>query len=258
VGARWIGTAGSVSYTLAYMYTHQLTPPIPSGFYQRWDEEKGALENDIEVILTFPRQHLVGFSLEYLLPNPVSTVVRLEASYVPNNWFAGASVPSGELYSKDFVLGEDFWTFLPKYKKQVLSYGVQMMRPTFLRFLNPNQTFMLVAQFLHSVVLDFDPAERIVSVPGFDSTKTRQHTFTVVGAITTSYLHGMLQPKIVGAYIPAPGAHSGFLIAELGLLLGNSWRMQVGWINFFGQDPYQGVGLFRDRDEAYLRVLYQF
>ena len=265
LGVRWIGALGKVSYTLVYYYTHQLSPPVPTGFYQRWNEAKGAIENDIDVQLAFPRQHITGFSLEYMFQSPVSTVFRLEAAYTPNAHYSGASVPSGDLVSNDFVAGEDFWTNLPTFEKHVFSYGMQLMRPTFIRALNPNQTFMFVFQALHSVVLDYDKTERYVSVPGFDSTMTKQHSLTLVGAIVTNYLHGMLQPKIVGVYIPdlynkkySEACHAGFLITELGILLGNSWRMQVGWINFFGQDPYKSVGLFRDRDEAYLRIRYQF
>ncbi|MFH1531742.1 MAG: DUF1302 family protein [Pseudomonadota bacterium] len=270
VGARWIGNLGNVSYTLVYYFTHQLTPPVPTGFYQRWDEAKGAINNDIDVQLAFPRQHIAGFSLEYMFQSPVSTVFRLEASYTPNEHFSGASVPSGDLISNDFVAGEDFWTNLPTFEKHMFSYGVQFMRPTFIRPLNPNQTFMFVLQALHSVVLDYKKSERMVSVPGFDSTATKQHSLVTVVAVVTNYLHGLLQPKIVLAYIPdlyhpawheqwkAKNSDSGFLITELGFLLGNSWRMQVGWCNFFGRDPYKGVGLFRDRDEAYLRIRYQF
>jgi len=269
-GVRWIGAAGKLSYTLVYYYTHQLSPPVPTGFYQRWNEAKGALDEDIDVQLAFPRQHITGFSLEYMFQAPVSTVFRLEASYTPNAHFAGASVPSGDLVSHDFVAGEDFWTYLPTYEKHMVSYGVQLMRPTFIRALNPNQTFMFVLQALHSVVVDYDEDERMVSVPGFDSTMAKQHSLVTVFAIVTNYLHGLLKPKIVAVYIPdlahpawheewkAENSDSGFLIAELGILLGNSWRAQVGWANFFGRKPYKGVGLFRDRDEAYLRLRYQF
>ena len=270
IGARWIGALGNVSYTLVYYFTHQLTPPVPSGFYQRWDKTQGAIEEDIDVQLTFPRQHITGFSLEYMFQSPVSTIFRLEASYTPNAHFSGASVPSGDLISEDFVAGQDFWTNLPTFEKHMFSYGIQLMRPTFIRALNPNQTFMFVLQALHSVVLDYKESERYVSVPGFDSTMTKQHSLTTVAAVVTNYLHGLLQPKIVLVYIPDlyhPAWHdkwkkqnsdSGFLITELGFLIGNSWRMQVGWANFFGRKAYKGVGLFRDRDEAYVRIRYQF
>ena len=264
LGVRWIGALGNVSYTLVYYYTHQLSPPVPTGFYQHRDEAKGAIEDDIDVHLAFPRQHITGFSLEYMFQAPVSTIFRLEAAYTPNAHFAGASELAGSL-SNEFLDNGDLWWTLPTYEKHVFSYGMQLMRPTFIRPLNPNQTFMFVLQALHSVVLDYDETERYVSVPGFDSTMTKQHSLTIVGAIVTNYLHGMLQPKIVGVYIPdlynkkySEACHAGFLITELGILLGNSWRMQVGWINFFGQDPYKSVGLFRDRDEAYLRIRYQF
>jgi len=259
LGLRWLGSVADISYTLVYYWTHQLSPPVPTGFYQRWDEAQKALEGDVEVILEFPRQHIMGFSVEYMFKDPVSTIFRLEASYTPNAHYAGASVPAGELFTDDFVVGQDLYTRLPTFEKHVASYGVQLMRPTFIRFLNPKQTFMLVGQLLHSIILDFDSSERMVSVPGYDSTLVgTRHSFTVVGAIVTDYLHGMLRPSLVGAYIPQSDAHSGFLSARLGILLGNSLRMLVGYTSFFGQDPYKGLGLFRDRDEAFLRVTYQF
>ena len=269
IGARWIGALGNVSYTLVYYFTHQLSPPVPTGFYQHYNEAKGAIEDDIDVQLAFPRQHITGFSLEYMFKSPVSTIFRLEASYTPNAHFAGASELAGNLHNEFLENGDLKWT-LPTYEKHMFSYGMQLMRPTFIRALNPNQTFMFVFQALHSVVLDYKKSERMVSVPGFDSTATKQHSLVTVVAVVTNYLHGLLQPKVVLAYIPdlyhpawhekwkAQNSDSGFLITELGFLIGNSWRMQVGWANFFGRHAYKGVGLFRDRDEVYARIRYQF
>lgn len=258
LGVRWLGTLGSFSYSLVYYWTHLLSPPIATGFYQRWDKARGALESDVDVMLEFPRQHITGFSLEYLFKAPVSTVARLEASYTPNGVFSGASVPAGELVTDNFEVGKDLYTRLPTFQKHLLSYGVQLMRPTFIRWLNPNQTFMLVAQFLHSIILDYDEKERMVAAAGYDSTRVSRHSMTIGGAIMTSYLHGLLVPSVSGGYLPQGGAHSGFLSLRLGLVLGTSMRAALTYTAFFGQDAYKGLGLFRDRDEVNLAASYQF
>jgi len=263
LGARWVGSLGVLSYSLVYYWTHQITPPIPTGFVQLYDPTRGALEVDRstgnavidEVFLDYPRQHIAGFSLEYAFQSPVSTIVRLEASYTPNATYPAVS--SAEKTTPDYVDGQDLYTSLLTYEKHVASWGIQLMRPTFIRFLNPTQTFMFVAQALHTMVLDWDSKERYLDIPNLDSTETKQHSLTLVGAVTTSYLHGMLAPKIVGAYIPGP-APSGFVTAQMAMLFGNHWRAAVGATMFFGEDPYKGLGLFRDRDEVFARLQYQF
>jgi len=269
LGVRWKGTISDLTYSLVYYWTHQMSPPVPTHFVQFLDPSSpwGALSEDIEVHLEFPRQHILGLSLDYAFNNPIGAVVRFEAAYEPNRTYPAIS--SADKFSEDYVPFQNSLTRLATYQKQVFSYGFQIMRPTFIRFLNPEQTIMLVLQAMDTVVFSDNNKDRFVDVPGYDSTevmlkKTKlggsyyeAHQVTLVASAFTYYLHGLLMPRITGVYIPGPD-QGGFVTGSLGLTLGTSWRAALGATFFFGEDPYKNIGLFRDRDEVFGRLTYQF
>ena len=280
LGARWKGTLGDATYTLVYYWTHQLTPPVPTGYRLQWQNpagfemkagkisEVGALEQGATVELEYPRQHITGFSLDYTFNHPIGSVVRLEAAFEPDRTYPTASWPKLDKYHvpQFDVLGwndlnpEDRidQTFaLPTHQKKVLSYGVQIMRPTFIRWLNPKNSIMLIAQFMHTWIVDFDKNQRILDVPGYDTTLSKEHSMTIVGSFFTYYLNGLIMPRFVGVYIPGE-FQGGFIHGQLNFNVGTHWRITAGTAWFFGEHPYKHVGLFRDRDEVYLRVRYQF
>jgi len=47
------------------------------------------------------------------------------------------------------------------------------------------------------------------------------------------------------------------LSTNLNFAFGNNWRIKLGYNLILGDDPYRGLGLFRDRDEVNLRIRYQ-
>ncbi len=251
-GARWQGEIGNFTYTLVYFYTHQLSPPIPLYTYAQYE----AGQEGVDVYLGFPRQHIAGLSLETALPYPLGTNLKFEAAFEPNRTY---TLHSAENSLTDRIPynapNGDTYTFFHMKKKKVFSYAVSFQQPLLLDFLNREQSIWVVAQFMHTWITDFDASDRIVEVPGYDGTLSKRHSFTVVGAIFTNYLHGLLSPRIVGAWLPDNG---GFLSAQMGVTLGDHWRFRVAWNGFFGDNPYKGVGLFRDRDEVNVTLKYQF
>jgi len=179
--------------------------------------------------------------------------MKLEAAFEPDRTY-----PVHSLKKKlKTVVDDDIGAFVywDNPKKKVLSYGATVQQPLLLDFLNPEQSIMLVLQFMHTWIADFDAKDQIVEIPGYDSTLAKKHTFRVIGALMTSYLHGQLSPKVVGVYIPGQG---GMVSAQLNSVLGNHWRLGLAVNQFFGGDPYNGMGLFRDRDEVNATVRYQF
>lgn len=265
LGARWKGTLGDLTYNLVYFWTHQLSPPVPTKFVARHtDNPYGAVDDQVEVFLEYPRQHIMGLSLDYTFNHPIGTVMRFEAAFEPDRTYP---VASDVLRKPDeFVPFEDQWTYLETHKKKVVTAGVQLMRPTFINFINPNQTIMLIVQAMYSRVLDFEAEEHIIDVPGYDSTESNVESLTLVFSAFTYYFHGLLMPRLVAAYIPAkdfgfdlPDTYGGgFVSGTFNFVLGTNWRATLGYTQFFGDNPYKGVGLFRDRDEAFARLRYQF
>lgn len=280
-GARWRGEIGNFTYSLVYFYTHVISPPIPELTYTPF-----ASGGDLEIWLDFPRQHIVGASMETTIPNPVTLNVKFEAAFEPDRTYPVSSqkpmlVPTG-VDGLDATTGMatrngvyyDYGLLMNKYdrvarfdnpKKKVLSYALTLQRPLQFNWLNPEQSVMLVLQFMHTAILDFDSSDMAVEIPGYDTTVLQPHSFKLIGAIFTSYLHGMLSPKIVGvwAFARDPSGElvdqGGLLSASLGMAFGDHWRLNLALNEFFqGHSKYDGLGLFADRDEVNLSVRFQF
>jgi hypothetical protein len=279
-GARWKGEIGNVTYSLVYFYTHVISPPIPEFTYTPF-----ASGGDLEVWLGFPRQHIVGLALETTIPNPVTMNVKFEAAFEPDRTYpvssqkampaptgvdgldsAGKATRGGVLYDHGLLLNQyDVIARFDNPKKKVLSYALTLQRPLQFDWLNPEMSTMLVFQFMHTAILDFDTADMAVEVPGYDTTIVQPHSFKLIAALFTSYLHGMLTPRITGvwAFSADPNGElvdqGGLLSVGLGMAFGDHWRLNFALNEFFqGHSKYDGLGLFADRDEVNLSVKFQF
>jgi len=249
-GARWKGDLSSnLSFSLAYFYTHQISPPIPM-FYDQYPGDPNHLKR---AVLEFPRQHVVGFSLEYVLESPIGLVARLEAAYEPDRSFPGRS----DKFYEDPKKVPNRFVFEAE-KKQAVSYAVVLQRPTMIRFLNPTQNFILIAQFMHTYLpnLSKKDKERWLNIPAFNDNTLESHEMRAVIAITTNYMNGFIAPKLVGVYsLPdSEGDMGGLYTFDVTFRFGEYWRMKVAVTDFFGSDPYKGIGLFRDKDEVNLSL----
>jgi hypothetical protein len=95
-----------------------------------------------------------------------------------------------------------------------------------------------------------------VAIPGYDTTKLAEISTTYALGIVTSYFQGLMSPTIVGVY--DENNNAGLVSTALDFTIGNMWRIKLAYNFIEGEHPYQGLGLFRDRDEVNLRVRCQF
>jgi hypothetical protein len=268
-GARWKGNIGTAfTYSLVYYYTHQMTPPV--NVYMDQNEIGETLQGQGSYIdkfyLDFPRQHIAGFAFDYAFESPIATVVKFEAAVEPERWYPTPTTnfkAPADLNSRESELADEFnRQFFPEYKKTGLTYGIQIFRPTMIRFLNPTQNILIVAQFMHSMILqgiDKDEEEYMVDVPGFNKMFSSEHSYTVVLALRTDYFHGLLRPSLLGAWLPKEGDLSNFFYTiNLAFRFNETWNMALQITDFHGHDPYKSVGMFKDRDEVNLKVTCQF
>ncbi len=268
IGFRWKGNLSpTFGYSVVYYYTHQISPPIPL-YYDQVRLPDGSYDsNHLEKLyLGYPRQHIAGFSLDFTLENPIGAVIRFEAAVEPDRVFPRTSTTGQKVTDPNIPRRVHF--LQPRYPSA--SAAFVFMRPTMIRFLNPTQNIMLVAQLMYTGVFglsDID-TEDLVEIPGFNDYKVTQHSLRVIFAAFTQYLHGLLTPKVIVAWIlPDLARKSGidaitdssaFISGSLAVRLGDTWRLNLTVTDFFGNDPYSGVGLFRDRDEVNLSILAQF
>jgi len=289
VGFRWKGQAGPhLGYSLMYWWGHQWTPPIPQYTLRpgTWDEASQDIQvtrGTYEVVLGFPRQHVIGLSLEGQVPFPLGTMLKLEAALEPSRTFArwsAAAQKDPEVIQRD----GDWFEKVPFQARKLLvfNYQVTLQQPFWIRPVNREEPFLLVLQFRHQVIPSLDDLDRdgaVVDVPGYDSTVVSKHQFQIVGALTSTFFQGIFTPRVAAGFIPKTttwnvermgeiekwtlkrqsSRHgSGFASVALGFRLGDSMRAQVAYHHFFGDDPYDGLGFFRDRDEVNFTFRYQF
>jgi hypothetical protein len=268
IGVRWKGNLGDFTYTMLYYYTHILSPPIPT--FLIVPEESPDYKLHADVYLEFPRQHLAGFSMEYTFASPIWTVARVEATIEPDRVYPSSTDRRDPKLDPSYD-GEGTRYLIATYEKTVVNYAVVLMRPTFIRFLNPKESFLVVAQFMHTYIADFEEDDNdlypFVDIPAYDSTEVTRHAMKAILALRTNYMHGMLVPSFTGAYLFGGNSvsdafkfetPSGFASVKCDIVIGNHWRVTPAANFFFGKDPYRGAGLFRDRDELNLMVKYQF
>ena len=274
-GANWKHIIGPFSYSLAYYHGHLLSPPIPYYVEQAVQANEEGY-HEATVYLHFPRQDTYGASMELVFDRPIGTVVRVEGTYLPDRTYPVSSYMSAG-YAPDGGRG---WYESPEdpnrtradfyaQERDTWNYAVVLQRANVIRFLNPTSSIITQFQFIQTIVpegpyIDEEMADGskqenknwyILDIPGYDTTKVAKIATMYAGAITTSYLHGMISPFILGVYDET--SQSGLLSTNLNFAFGNNWRIKLGYNLILGDDPYRGLGLFRDRDEVNLRIRYQ-
>lgn len=264
-GIRWKGDAGEhASYSLVYTYTHMMTPVLQRVYMER--NPLTGLYSSTEADraeLNYPRQHIAGASFEYAFPSPIALTLRFEGAYEPKRYYSNNTDRAG-------TLTNGIYTYTPETKK-VFNYAVVLQRPTMIRWLNPVQNFLLVAQLQHTHVfgVDDDDDSDLTNVVGYNDWRIPANSYTVVGFATTQYLHGLIIPRLTGAMVINPDYKddnpnkdapnydegqktlSGFVSFDVGFRVGPHYRFNVTVTDFFGGNPYRDLGLFRDRDEVH-------
>ncbi len=256
-GFRWKGEVGNhLGYTLMYYYGHQMSPPVPDYY----ETSTGRLD----VHVRYPRLHTAGFALESNLPFPISTMFRLEGSVEPNRTY-----PYFSIFSRDPRSEEDLGSGRSRVQfrsEEMLTaqYAFTIQQGALIRALNPVAPVIIALQFKHTLIPGLDersetdcmrlPDGCLLDIPGYDSTLAKTHQYQVGGAMFTSYWRGLLTPKVSGAWLVDRG---GLLALSLTVAPNEHWQLRVALNQFFGDDPYYGVGFFRDRDEVNLRLRFQ-
>lgn len=261
-GFRWKADLGDhASYSLVYMYTHMQTPVLteivltPTGMGTSGQATYSADTADAAV-LRFPRQHVAGLSAEYTFDSPLGMTMRFEGAVEPNRSYSQRSDNAGDASIKPGSL-----LYKPT-QEVVVSYAAVLQRPTMIRWLNPTQNFLLVAQFMHTAVPTLDlegKAVNAVEVVGYNDWRAQKHSYRAVLFATTNYFNGFFTPRLTGAWIANPYyKDSGFYSIDLGFRFGPHYRVNVTATDFIGKHAYRDLGLFRDRDELHASVTVLF
>lgn len=219
-GMRMEGEVKSFGFSLnALSYYSQLpslhggqaavNPFITKGVVDPFTGELGGTEKPRPFLIAFdihfPRVFLIGGSLDTTVESIKSTF-RIEFAHTTGEEFANTLQPG--LYSRS----------------RVLRWVVGWDRPTWIKFLNPNRTFILSAQIFGQHLLDH---ELIKTQFGDAGMPDWEHNFIGTFLIQGNYMNDRLTPQFIMAYDVR--AQAGTLAPSVNWLITNNWELNVGF-----------------------------
>jgi hypothetical protein len=280
VGVRFSGFAGGVNFTVAYLYQRWAGDDGSNTAFVRADLDpvtagEALANNTLPAWYTTPYVHVFGMSGNYFEEH-TEAVLKSEMVYILgtpwNNGDKRSPVLPAQLFG---VSKRDMWQGM-----------VGFDRPTWIRFLNPNATWLILGQFFWHYLIDNErpvgdqigfvgnlsptqPLQARGGGPCVDFTnckavdRVRDWEMLMTLAATSFYMSGTLVPQLTYVLDPV-----------------NSFNMEVAWnVDYYvtpdfivnvaqkyfintTEDPvYEtwGIaGVNRGRSETQLRFTYQF
>lgn len=161
--------------------------------------------------IDFPRVNLFGASADLYIESMKSSI-RLEAAYTTGEEFPNTLQP--ELYSES----------------DVLRWVIGVDRPTFIRFLNPNRSFLFSLQVFGQHLLDH---ELIATPAGQAGMPDWEDNILMTLLIQGGYFNDRLTPTLLTAWDTR--AHAMVIGPSLSWIFNNNWTMTLGANLKFGQ-----------------------
>lgn len=161
----------------------------------------------------FPRIWLVGGSAD-LYVDPIKSAFRIEFAWTDGEEFADTS--QVRLFSES----------------NVIRWVVGWDRPTYIRFLNPNRTFLLSAQVFGQHLIDHQRFENPIS-GGHIGFQDWDHNFIMTFLFQGFYMNDRLQPRLIQAYDIR--AQSYVVSPGVDWLINDNWRMTLAANLKFGR-----------------------
>jgi hypothetical protein len=218
---------------------------------------------DTPLLLEFYQQQVTGISATMALPFDPYTIVRTEAA---NFWdervfIPGQSANAGELIPR-FLAGDGSPVRGALPTRNVVRWVVGVDRNVWLRWLNPENTFLLSAQYFHTHIVDYDdditsPLVDHIDFPAAPGPpqahflRRKNDEITLTYLVSTLLWHGRITPQVFGAY-ETRGANA--IVPGVTYQFGTNVQIALKYAVLFGK--FAGLGVFRDRDQLLVRVQY--
>jgi hypothetical protein len=211
----------------------QLAPPLPiyawAGDYFRYPfvNKIGATFNRYEDVT----KTIWRFECVYTIDEPINDV-----SIIPEQLFIPALFREGY------------------YECDTFQYMFGFDRPTMIRFLNPNRSFLLSFQFFQRWISDFDDDVMYDHHPGGNQGHDNQTVISFL--MNTGYAYDTITPQLLLAY---NFRGEGYINPQVEKWLGDDWRIGLGlqiMASNNNTNPY--FGGVRDNDQVYMWLKYHW
>lgn len=254
VGARLSFQVGKWDLALMDYYTHQSTRPVV--FYDGTTAEQRSVLNPDGSITTatyiiphfskrYPRQNILGLSFNYFEKHFTKGVIKGEVAYY---------------YDKHYQTKEQTPEGMDGVKEiDTLSYSLAWEKNCFIPWLHtivgddPTQTWTVSVQMFQDVILgdsdDLTTGKWLTPVH-------KVNTMWTVKAFS-DYFYATWKPTIIAGYDPRG---NGLWHVKLKWMppWSEKYYVEASYLGFWGNDRYENLGLFDDKDSVLLRIRYMW
>jgi hypothetical protein len=230
-------------------------PPFP------WD----TTDENLGIKCHFPHINTIGGTLNWF-SGFLKGVFRGEFGYTIDNPYTGLRQGMTDISVTGIpvpvTVAWDGWFNDEIVYKDTVQYMIGFDRPTWIPFLNSNNTFFITGQFYHRMVLDYNDEvagenNRLLldTVAGKDGSSDHQYLFSL--KINTKYYDDRIKPDILTVW--DVNGHSGFIKPSIGYEPTYNWRFELGaiyfWADEYGGSPFSWV---KDDDQIYGMIEWRF
>ena len=243
-GLRYMFSLGNFEFAIMDYYTFSYTPlPVLRGITVPTNPLELLIRGiTINMDLEYPRVNMTGASMT--VPwDWVGAVFRMDFAYYLDQPYTAKKLET--------MLGTPSMNYFTIAESDTIKYLLGVDRPTMITLLNRYTSFGFSAQFVQTILLDH--RDNMV-VTGYDYPIHEISTSLNFG-VSTNYWHGNLIPSVGGMY----DFEGAWLIqSSVEYKPDNHWRIDLKMNNIMGHSDYDGLGVYRGKDECLLEVSYQW
>jgi Protein of unknown function (DUF1302) len=256
-GGRLLGTLSGVTFSLGHYVTFNDAPSV------RQSLRALAPALDAPLLAEYYQQQVTGGSATFALPFDPYSVVRFEIAHF---WDERVFIPdeSANLAAllAEFTAngGQPVAGALPK--RNTLRWMIGLDRNVWLRWLNPQNSFLVSLQYFQTDIFSYDPSISYPAVSSIEFPATpglpiahavprKNDEIILTYLVSTLYHHGTIIPQLFGGY-ETRGVN--VIVPALTYQLGTNVQLTLKYAIIFG--TYADLGFFRDRDQLLFRVQY--
>ncbi|MFH1152847.1 MAG: DUF1302 family protein [Pseudomonadota bacterium] len=238
-GFRTSTNAGGYQFGLMYWHSHNFDPLVEPGQLtgNMIPTGPGQFTPEREYRLVYPSMDIIGAYMNKQLPWP--GVVRAEGVYSPNKPFN-----TFDLNEADAIVERDYFKFM-------LAYDLN----GFLYFdWHKTAPVDLTVEYIGECVPDNDQLQYVIY-----ATEMPRYQSRFNARISTNWLYNRIATDLVVSY--SPWANSGLVMPTVKYMPGwmnQSWSFELKYINIYGDNNYEGLGILRHKDMIVFTTQFNF
>jgi hypothetical protein len=240
-GFRTTTTSGGYTFGVSYFHTQEYNPVLKRGDIIIPSPLPGVIPATREFILSHPNKDIFGFYMNKQLTGstPIPGVLRAEAIYIPNQPFN-----TFDQSDSDAITRRD-------YVKYLIAYDLS----GFLYF-NWHKTAPFDITFEH--VGEWIPRNKNLQYIIY-ATELKKWNPSFNMSISTNWLYNRISTQLIAGY--SPWGNSGLLMPIVKYtppVLNKNLSFELRYINVFGKNNFQGLGILRAKDMVVLTTQFNW